>query len=206
VKKSTGSLFLSFILLMVLAVSGCASAPTPERETTPVPPTATFTPVPPSETPIPPTATPIPPTATPIPSNTPAPTVVIEPSATPPPTEDPNILTLNATSDLLALLHRWNGKYVIFANMDTDIRTLEELNGRTIYIDGKTFGFDTTLSDVAAFMAAAGVKMDVGLGNNIPQFLEVMSRDRNLIALIPKTYADSNSLQGRPNLKTVVFK
>ena len=56
-KKSIGSKFLLFVLLTVLAISGCAPAPTPEPTSTPVPPTftpeptATSTPIPPSPTP-----------------------------------------------------------------------------------------------------------------------------------------------------------
>lgn len=55
-KQSIGLTFLLFVFLIVLAISGCAPAPTPEPTSTPVPPT--FTPVPPTLTPTPePTAT-----------------------------------------------------------------------------------------------------------------------------------------------------
>ncbi len=56
-KNSIGSIFLLFVLLTVLAMSGCAPAPTPEPTSTPVPPTftpeptATSTLIPPSPTP-----------------------------------------------------------------------------------------------------------------------------------------------------------
>ena len=60
---------------------------------TPVPPTATFTPVPPTATPVPPTVTPVPPSPTPVPpSPTPVPPTAtpVPPSPTPvPPTPTP---------------------------------------------------------------------------------------------------------------------
>jgi hypothetical protein len=59
-KKSIGSMFLLFVLLTALVVSGCAPAPTPEPTSTPVPPTSTYTPIPPTKTPIPPTETLVP--------------------------------------------------------------------------------------------------------------------------------------------------
>jgi hypothetical protein len=54
-KKSFGSIFLLFVLITILTVSGCAPAPTPEPTFTAVPPT--FTAVPPTFTPVPPTFT-----------------------------------------------------------------------------------------------------------------------------------------------------
>lgn len=97
------------LVVVVLALAGCAEAfpveplavdtlptATPVPPTaTPVPPTATPVPptptsVPPTETPVPPTATPVPPTATPVPPTaTPVP-----PTATPvPPTATPVLPT-----------------------------------------------------------------------------------------------------------------
>lgn len=140
------------------------------------------------------------------PTITPTLTPASLPTNTPLPTEDPQFLTLTATSDLHNLLNTWDGKYVILVNKDTDIKTLEDLNGKKIYCDMYTFGMETSVSDMVAFQTAAGVQMEIGLGNNIPQFIEQMSDDKNLVAFIPKTYADSNSLQDSPNLKVVVFK
>jgi TRAP-type uncharacterized transport system substrate-binding protein len=104
------------------------------------------------------------------------------------------------------LLDTWNDKYVIFVNKNTDIKTLEDLNGKNIYCDMYTFGMETAVNDMAAFRTAAGVQMEIGLGNNIPQFFQQMAEDKNLVAFIPKTDADSNSLQDNPDLKIVVFK
>jgi hypothetical protein len=69
-----------------------------------------------------------------------------------------------------------------------------------------TFGMETTVKDMAAFNTAAGVQMQIGLGNNMPQFLQQMAGDKNMVGFIPKTEADSNSLQDNPDLKIVVFK
>jgi len=140
------------------------------------------------------------------PTITSAPPPTSLPTKTPLPTPDPKFLTLNATNDLLNLLTTWDGKYVIFVNQDTDIKTLEDLNGKKIYCDMYTFGMETSVSDMAAFKTAAGVQMEIGLGNNISQFFGQMSEDKNLVAFIPATYADSNSLQDSPNLKIVVFE
>jgi hypothetical protein len=63
-KKSIGSVFLAFVLLTVV-LSGCAPA------STPVPPTLTFTPIPPTDTPVP--------TATPTELPTVTPTPIVEP-------------------------------------------------------------------------------------------------------------------------------
>jgi hypothetical protein len=65
---------------------------------------------------------------------------------------------------------------------------------------------ETAMSDMAAFNSAAGVQMQIGLGNNIPQFLQQMTEDKNMLAFIPKEMADGSSLQDDPNLKVVVFK
>ena len=144
------------------------------------------------------------PTMTPIPTLTSTPTSL--PASTPTLTPDPKALTLKATGDLLKLLDTWDGKYVIFVNKNTDIKTLEDLNGRNIFCDMYTFGMETAVSDMAAFNTAAGVQMQIGLGNNMPQFLQQMAGDKNMVGFIPKTEADSNSLQDNPDLKIVVFK
>lgn len=52
-KKSIKSMFLLFVLLTILVMSGCAPAPTPEPTFTPLPPTITPSPVPPTFTPEP---------------------------------------------------------------------------------------------------------------------------------------------------------
>ena len=140
-----------------------------------------------------PTST-LPPTFTPLPANT--------PTSTP----DPKILTLNATGDLLKLLDTWNGKYVIFVNKNTDITSLADLNGKDMICDMYTFGMETAVTDMAAFNTAAGVQMQIGLGNNVPQFLQQMADNKNMVAFIPKTMADGNSLQDNPDLKIVLFK
>ncbi len=140
------------------------------------------------------------------PTITPEPPPTSLPTNTPLPTPDSKFLTLNATDDLLNLLNTWNGKYVIFVNKDADIKTFEDLNGKKIYCDMYTFGMETSVSDMAAFQTAAGIQLEIGLGNNISQFFQQMSEDKNLVAFIPKTYADSNSLQDSPNLKIVVFE
>ena len=152
-----------------------------------------------------PTNTPLP-TSTSLPTNTPLPTPTSLPTNTPLPTSDPKFLTLNATNDLLNLINTWNGKYVIFVNKDTDIKTLEDLNGKNIYCDMYTFGMGACFTDMVAFQTAAGVQMEIGLGNNIPQFFQQMAEDKNLVAFIPTTYADENSLQDNPDLKIVVFE
>jgi hypothetical protein len=64
-------------------------------------------------------------TLTPIPTLTSTPTL---PASTPTLTPDPKVLTLKATGDLLNLLDTWDGKYVLFVNKNTDIKTLEDLN------------------------------------------------------------------------------
>jgi hypothetical protein len=140
------------------------------------------------------------------PTLTPTPTLVPVPTSTPTLTPDPKILTLKGTSDLLQLLDTWNGKYVIFVNKNTDIKTLEDLNGKNILCDMYTFGLEASVSDMAAFNTAAGIQMQIKLGNNIPQFFQQMAEDKNMVAFIPKTEADSNSLQDNPDLKIVLFK
>ena len=130
----------------------------------------------------------------------------LTPTSIPTLTPDPKVLTLKATGDLLKLLDTWDGKYVIFVNKNTDIKTLEDLNGKNIFCDMYTFGMDTAVSDMAAFNTAAGVQMQIGLGNNMPQFLQQMAGDKNMVGFIPKTEAGSNSLEDNPDLKIVVFK
>jgi hypothetical protein len=115
-------------------------------------------------------------------------------------------LTLSATEQLLTLLAKWDGKYVILVNKDTDIKTLKDMNGKDIYCDMYQFGIEVSVSDMSDFMDAAGVEMQIGLGNNIPQFFDQMAGDRNLVAFIPKSEADSNSLQEDPNLMVLTFK
>lgn len=144
------------------------------------------------------------PTPTPMPTSTSTPIPV--PTNTPTLTPDPKVLTLDATDSLLALLDSWDGKYVIFVNEDTTIKTLEDLNGKNIFCDMYSFGMETSISDMAAFTKAAGVQMQIGLGNNMPQFFDQMAGDRNMLGFIPKAEAESNALQDNPNLKIVLFK
>ncbi|MCI0475743.1 MAG: hypothetical protein L0Y55_05810 [Anaerolineales bacterium] len=59
--------WLVALMLVVLLVSACGSAPTPTPKPTLPPPTLPPTPVPPTATPVPPTPTPLPPTPTPVP-------------------------------------------------------------------------------------------------------------------------------------------
>jgi hypothetical protein len=145
-----------------------------------------------------------------VPTLTPAPTLPPTltplPASTPTLTPDPKILTLKATGDLLKLLDTWNGKYVILVNKNTDIKTLEDLNGKNIFCDMYLFGMEASVKDMAAFKTAAGVQMQIEIGNNMPQFLKLMTEDKNLVAFIPKKEADGNSLQDNPDFKIVLFK
>ena len=143
---------------------------------------------------------------TPTPAPTLAPTLTPLPASTPTFTPDPKILTLKATGDLLKLLDTWNGRYVILVNMNTDIKTLEDLNGKNIFCDMYTFGMEPSVKDMAAFKTAAGVQMQIEIGNNMPQFLKLMAEDKNMLGFIPKKEADSNSLQDNPDFKIVLFK
>lgn len=120
--------------------------------------------------------------------------------------EGSDVLTIQATAELSKLLDIWDGKYAIFINKNTDIKTLEDLNGRSIYCDMYTFGMETAVSDMSAFIAATGINMEIGLGNNIPQFLNLMSEDKNMIGFLPKSVADSNSIQGNTEFLTVLFE
>jgi hypothetical protein len=129
------------------------------------------------------------------------------PAPTPAPAQDQKTLTLNATGELRELLKTWNGKYVIFIHKDTDIKTLRDLNDKELYCDMYTHGYDC-VGDMNGFMKAAGVKMSIGLGNNVPQFLNLMAdnANKNMISFIPKEIAGNEAIRNSPNLKTVVFK
>ena len=128
-----------------------------------------------------------------------------EQAQTPAPAQAPKTLTLNATGELRELLKTWNGKYVIFIHKDTNIKTLGDLNDKNLYCDMSTSDF---MGDMSAFMKAAGVKMSIGLGNNVPQFLNLMANDanKNMLSFIPKEIAGNEAIRNSPNLKTVVFK
>ena len=128
-------------------------------------------------------------TLTPLPTNTP----------------DPKILTLKATSDLLKLLDTWNGKYVVIVGKNTEIKTLEDLNGRPVLWD-RLYDVGISGKDADAFTAATGVMPLIAFGNDIPQFLQLMSGNQNIVAFVSKANADSNSLQSNPNLKIIVFE
>jgi len=109
-KKSIGSVFLAFVFLGVL-LSGCAPA------STPVPPTLTFTPIPPTDTPVP-TATP-----TKLPTVTPTPTI------------EPPSVTTEFLTDVKIL------SYDSFENMnnwDWDSQT-GNINNGVFEMQGKSF-------------------------------------------------------------------
>lgn len=174
-----------FILAMSLATLSCrfgqALPPTPTS-------TLTLTPLPTST--LPPSPLPISTlTFTPLPTNTP----------------DPKILTLKATNDVLKLLEMWNGKYVVIVSKNTDIKTLSDLNGAFALCDS-AFKTATASKDMAEFNAAAGTTMLITYGTNIPQFLQIMSGNQNIVAFVTKSNADTNSLQSNPNLKIIVFE
>lgn len=152
------------------------------------------------------TIQPIEPTVTQTPTPAPTPTLTPTPANTPAPTPELKTLTLKATGDLLKLLDRWDDKYAVFINIDTDIEALEDLNGKKIYCDMYTFGLETAVNDMSAFNTAAGVEMEIGLGNNIDQFFDQLAGDKNKLGFLPKTVADSNSVQNDPNLMIVVFE
>ena len=129
------------------------------------------------------------------------------PAPTPAPAQDPKTLTLKATDDLRKLLKTWDGKYVIFIHKDTDIKTLEDLNDKQLYCDMYTHGA-ASVGDMNDFIKATGVKMSIGLGNNVPQFLNLMANteNKNMISFIPKGIAGNEAIRNSPILKTVVFK
>lgn len=144
--------------------------------------------------------------SSPTPIATPTPVFTPTPIPTSTPTPNPKVLTLTASSDLLQLLSKWGGKYVFFVNKDTDIKTLEDLNGKSLFCNMFNIGMETALGEMGKFQAASGIKMKNELGNNNTQFLDQLAKDKNKLGFLLKTEADKNALKDNPNLKLVEFK
>lgn len=121
-------------------------------------------------------------------------------------TTDSKVITLKATDELLTLLETWDGKYTIFVNKNTEIETLEDLNGKPIYCDIYTYGIDVAVDDMGQFTLAADVEMDIGFGNNMPQFLNLMAEREGMVGFLPTMDADENDLKNNPDLKIIVFE
>jgi hypothetical protein len=104
------------------------------------------------------------------------------------------------------LLKTWNGKYVVVVGQNTNIKTLEDLSKNPPVLWDRLYDIQESGFDADAFQAASGLQLAIVYGDSIPQFLQLMSGNPNIVAFVSKEKADSTSLQSNPNLKIVVFE